>query len=104
MQLIPEADYAKLRRELAQEPRQADGAILAYGEVTGHKHQAHATDAYIATLPRKTGAIKVLDLPSGANVSHEEHPTHALKGGMYAFVQKRQYDSEKEGGWETVRD
>lgn len=72
---------------------EADNFILAYGEVTGHKHKLS---------PKQGGTIaidKVDDMKifvnvegAGAEVTHEEHETIDLEPGKYEVRIQREYD------------
>ncbi|MGZ3715756.1 MAG: hypothetical protein ACXVA4_10080 [Ktedonobacterales bacterium] len=62
--------------------------VLAYGEVTGHRHRVE--DANTAELWRvnDTLYLKVIDV---ARIVHEEHAPIELPPGLYRVWQQREY-------------
>lgn len=102
---VPElpADVQARRRDRGR-------VVLAYGEVTGHAHAITKTDVvhYDATNPTEAArqvlasvgltvevsehnAPSFLEVPTGAEVEHEEHATVALPAGRYVRLTQREY-------------
>ena len=68
-----------------------DSIVLAYGEVTGHKHQIAADEATLFVA----GARRFLEVCySGATLKHEEHGPITLEPGIYEVIQQREYSPE----------
>lgn len=65
------------------------GRVLAFGEVTGHKHAVVEEDAEV--LVRPDGSM-YLRAPSGATVVHEEHAPVTLPPGNYEVTIDREFD------------
>lgn len=59
--------------------------ILAYGEVTGHKHQV-VGKAIVLT----DGTTQYVDVQSEAELIHEEHQKHLLQKGAYKVILQRE--------------
>lgn len=81
-----------LMRGVAEIPspaiRKSGRAILAFGEVTGHCHEAigDGVEAY------ESDGVLYLSAPSGATVQHEEHKPITLPPGNYQIGIVREYD------------
>jgi len=67
--------------------RQSD--VIVAGEATGHAHRLTAG----AVLEAPDGTL-YLDLPSRANVVHEEHHAITLDAGLWLVVRQREYSPE----------
>lgn len=63
--------------------------VLAYGEVTGHKHQLDLGDMF----ETKDGKL-YFKLPENGKLSHEEHNTIVLPPGKYEVRRQREYSPE----------
>jgi hypothetical protein len=69
-------------------------AILAYGEVTGHKHQVINGEVNFFTIGDSTNMFspKYLEvLSETATVVHEEHTEIPLVKGLYEISIQREY-------------
>lgn len=64
--------------------------VLAYGEVTGHRHLLRTKEAGIRVqeLPTKT----LLQLIFPGTLTHEEHKTLTIPAGNYELVREREFD------------
>src|SRR3989304_3176347 len=72
------------------------GLILAYGEITGHKHQISKGMAELF----ESGSTKYLRvLSETVELIHEEHKTIVLPKGDYEFKIQRTYIPQ---GWKNV--
>jgi hypothetical protein len=73
-------------------------AILAYGEVTGHKHQISQGDVKFFTVGDANNlfAPKFLEVVSeNAILTHEEHFAITLEKGLYEVSIQREYFPEE---------
>ena len=75
---------------------------LAEGEVTGHYHEAVASDAEVYEDVYGDNSLW-LDAPTGTDVEHQEHGTIPLPPGTYRTGQVLEYDPAAEEAKE-VRD
>lgn len=66
--------------------------ILAYGEVTGHKHQIADIES-VAILQTEDGR-RFLKVTDSAGLVHEEHARIELPPGNYEVIQQREYSPE----------
>ena len=72
--------------------KNAEGVILAYGEVTGHAHRLKGSIAIAENAPN-TGVEPVLfEVKNQAVLTHEEHDTIVLEKGVYLKVNQVEYD------------
>lgn len=73
-----------------------DGAVvLAYGEVTGHKHQIRELDVELfAPGEASVMAERFLRVGETSLLIHEEHATIALPPGEYEVRHQREYSPE----------
>jgi hypothetical protein len=71
-----------------------DGAVvLAYGEVTGHRHAVHGRHAELLELTDaqvERRFLRIVD--QEALLVHEEHDPIAVAPGCYRVVRQREYD------------
>ena len=65
-------------------------AILAYGEVTGHKHRL--VGQQVQVFQDEKTQIKYFQLGQQAELVHEEHKPIQLEEGTYMVVQEREFD------------
>lgn len=72
----------------AEELKEDERIVLAYGEVTGHAHAIAATQARMF-VEGDLRFIQVSDM--GAELRHEEHRTINLAPGVYRIVHQREY-------------
>lgn len=72
--------------------KETKNSVLAYGEITGHKHQL---------LERIEGQFRVfqdekdntiLDINQPTDLVHEEHKTITIEKGFYIIRREREYD------------
>lgn len=71
--------------------------VLAYGEVTGHKHQVTTPMDQIESLIDEAGHIYLKSDVQDISISHEEHGQITLpKGHWYRVTRQREYDQVKE--------
>jgi len=78
-----------LPHDLAEIPRDRGEVVLAYGEVTGHKHAIKKPS--VRFLSDKQSADRFLDVPEPAELKHEEHATIQVPPGKYKVVQQVEY-------------
>ena len=64
-----------------------DGTILAYGEVTGHKHLL--SGQILESISETERFIEVLDI---AKLTHEEHNSLDIPKGKYKVLLQREVD------------
>jgi hypothetical protein len=67
--------------------------ILAYGEVTGHKHQFVDENALVFTNEQNQQYVEVLGEP--AMLKHEEHANILIPVGDYEVVNQQEFDPIK---------
>ena len=78
----------------AKETASNKPVILAWGEVTGHKHQIKSGAKEFNFGGDKFGnRILTITKPS-ANLVHEEHSTITLPKGNYRIIQQMEYQQE----------
>jgi len=75
----------------------SNNLILAYGEVTGHKHQISRGLAELF----EAGSVKYLKVIEEAALTHEEHQEIMLPKGNYKVTIQRTYRPD---GWDHVKD
>jgi len=63
--------------------------VLAYGEVTGHKHQFVDETTQVLVSPRGTQYVIVIE---DAELVHEEHATVPVPVGNYEVREQRELD------------
>lgn len=62
--------------------------ILAYGEVTGHKHRLMGSVQVFG----KIGEQQFADIEEETELVHEEHDTLKIPKGKYQVIQQREFD------------
>jgi len=67
--------------------RKLNHCILAWGEVTGHKHQIKA---YGSLYQTDNGML--LECLQDTVLEHEEHAPIPLEKGVYEVIQQREFD------------
>ena len=73
-------------------PRDQGEIVLAYGEVTGHRHAIAEPHAELLALPDQEIERRFLRIVGDkALLRHEEHDTITLPPGTYQVVQQREY-------------
>jgi hypothetical protein len=73
-------------------PRDQGEVVLAYGEVTGHRHAIAEPHAELLALPDQEIERRFLRIVGDkALLRHEEHDTITLSPGTYQVVRQREY-------------
>ncbi len=84
-----------LIRQIANLPvgvQRRTGAILAHGEVTGHRHQMEPAQA--VQLWERSGELFLEVIEPSARLVHEEHRAIELPRGVYRVWKQREYRPE----------
>lgn len=86
----------KLPTKLMEVPREDGAVVLAYGEVTGHRHRIH--DPGVCLLSREGTTDRYLTIVGEdlAHLIHEEHGTIDLAPGNYVVRIQREYNWAEE--------
>jgi hypothetical protein len=104
-----------LPKNLTPKKRESGRVVLAHGEVTGHAHAIERTDVVHYDAPNADQAaqqllrdvgfefevtpqnsVTFLDVPSGAEVLHEEHGTVILPAGPAVVLRQREWTDADE--------
>jgi hypothetical protein len=73
-------------------PRDQGEIVLAYGEVTGHRHAIADSHAELLALPDQEIERRFLRIVGAqARLRHEEHDTITVPPGSYQVVRQREY-------------
>ena len=73
-------------------PRDQGEVVLAYGEVTGHRHAIADPHAELLALPDEEVERRFLRITRDqARLRHEEHDTITLPPGTYQVIGQREY-------------
>jgi hypothetical protein len=73
-------------------PRDQGEIVLAYGEVTGHRHAITEPRAELLALPDQEIEHRFLRIVGvQAPLRHEEHDTITVPPGSYQVIQQREY-------------
>lgn len=75
---------------IPSEAKLKEGRILAYGEVTGHKHVMDVGELF----ETREGKL-YLKLGKMGKLSHEEHKQITLPPGSYEVIRQREYSPER---------
>lgn len=78
-----------------QKGKLKEDKIVAYGEVTGHKHQLIGGELY------ENEGVMYLKADAETSIVHEEHGTIKLPKGNYEIIIQREYDEQ---AWRNVAD
>jgi len=70
--------------------RDAGRIVLAYGEVTGHAHAIHDTEALLYDF----GEEMYLEADGTVTLRHEEHAPVKIEKGLYKVTRQREYSPE----------
>ena len=62
---------------------------LAEGELTGHKHIFNGS---VQILQEPQTMQKYVEVEQEAELTHQEHNTIKVKGGLYILIQEREYN------------
>lgn len=77
-------------KELPKDSKKLADKVLAYGEVTGHKHQFG--DPSFVDRYRDDKKL-YLQVYQPVPLNHEEHNTLIIDPGVYEQITEREYDS-----------
>lgn len=86
----------ELPPSVTEVPRDSDGAlVLAYGEVTGHRHVVDAPpeEATLLTTERNERFLRLL---APAPLVHEEHARIELAPGIYRQIPQQEWSDADE--------
>ena len=73
-------------------PRDQGEVVLAYGEVTGHRHAIAEPHAELLALPDQEVERRFLRIAGDeARLRHEEHDTITVPPGTYRVIRQREY-------------
>lgn len=71
--------------------KEQNDLILAYGEVTGHKHVVNKGKRFLAA----NGSQYLVVPKGGSSLTHEEHAKIDLSEGVFMVRQQRQYTPQE---------
>ena len=71
-----------------------DGIVLAWGEVTGHRHLVLTEDKAPKARMWDAGAERYLQVLETTALQHEEHAAIPLEPGVYKVTAQREYHPE----------
>jgi hypothetical protein len=92
---------APLPTDTTPKQPEADGcAVLAHGEVTGHRHRFAPGLCNLFVGVGAEGATYAV-LAADAALLHEEHATIPIPAGTYRVIIQREYEP---AGWRRVED
>lgn len=77
-------------------PRDGGQVVIAYGEVTGHKHQIANPDSVGAEILTTAESATFVKLTKKAQLVHEEHATIEIEAGAWQYIPQRQMSDEDE--------
>ena len=83
--------YLKKVDEIPADAKEIKDFVLAYGEVTGHKHQLQGK-----LKVRQRQEQKYIEVEEDSELVHEEHATIQLEKGNYIVIRQREYDPQRE--------
>jgi len=88
MRILRQGDI--LLKEIKQIPKglKKKDNILAYGEVTGHKHKLVGN----ARVLIDNNGRQFIDVVESSDLQHEEHHNLVVDIGKYEIIQQREYD------------
>lgn len=66
--------------------------VLAYGEVTGHKHLLKAKQQVVLDVNGQT----YIELEKPTELVHEEHKTLVIDAGLYSVIHEREFNPFEE--------
>ena len=75
---------------LPPKTKRAKDKIIAYGEVTGHKHVAEGNCAVL-----DAGTEKIAKAGGNWRLVHDEHNTILLPDGIYSISRQQEYSPEE---------
>jgi len=91
---IRQGDVLLVHVGVAPEAKSEGAVVIAYGEVTGHRHQFMA-DAKVSYLGREAGLDRY-GVPAEARLLHEEHTAPAVPAGLYERPLQVEWTDEQE--------
>ena len=80
------------------------GHILAFGEVTGHKHEVVCPNMNSVVVYEGENGGATIASETEFEVVHNEHPTIEFEKGNYEVTRQREYDPIAEGRQRQVAD
>jgi len=88
--LIRQGDvFLKKINELPKELKQKEDKIIAWGEVTGHKHRFESDNVLV--LVDNEGK-QYVDVKQESELVHEEHKNLVIPKGLYEVIIQRELD------------
>lgn len=97
--------YIQEAEKIPCKVKQVSEAVLAHGEVTGHKHVVVPDTEETLIVYGENGDGKFVEISGGtATVRHEEHAPVTLPPGKYFVLIQREYDPERDGRQRIVGD
>lgn len=78
---------AALPAGAAERPNSGGEVVLAYGEVTGHKHRIVSDEVRLWDAASQTYLV----VPADADLVHDEHHAIAVPAGTYRVTVQREY-------------
>lgn len=66
--------------------------VLAWGEVTGHKHLMFDPETQESITVLEDEGTRYLDLKKPVKIRHEEHKTITVEKGLYIVKHEREWD------------
>ena len=86
--------FIELVSAIPKTAKKQNGCVLAYGEVTGHKHEISTDEAFMWV---DTDGRQYLEIYGKvATIVHAEHGTITLTGpAMYRVIHQREYSPEE---------
>lgn len=89
MEWIRHGDVILTKTNTKFSGKKLDNVILAWGEVTGHKHQLRGQ----LLVENTEGGPQLIEvLSDNAELTHEEHDTLLIPKGIYEVVIQREVD------------
>lgn len=85
---------APKKANLKEVPREDGGVVLAYGEVTGHKHQFR--DPCVALLSTEGVSDRVVSMSFDSILAHEEHTAISFPPGDYTVRVQCEWSDDEE--------
>lgn len=86
--------FLELVSAIPKSAKKQKTCILAYGEVTGHKHEISTDEAFMWVDTDGRSYVEVYG--NSATLIHAEHGPIALTGpAMYRVIQQREYSPEE---------
>lgn len=82
-----------LKAKLTEVEKLNGKVVLALGETTGHMHQLLEADATMY-LPEGVTNVKLINVPSGGTLVHDEHKTVILPPGKYEVIIQTEFQDE----------